>query len=388
MTRRRISLAWVFVLVLCGFSRQGIAADTAVPAGGEKRYAKTKEGQPPEPIMVAGDTGCWPNLKRCRDGALVVTGFNQPIEKVGAVEGDVDCWASEDEGQTWQRRTAPAVHDTPKTMRVNHAAGLANNGDLIVVSTGETLPFDMRFLQTWVSRSSDGGRSWSVDKNTFPSAAPDGLTLCPFGEILPGKDGCLHLYAYTVKYPDPKVPAQMPIFRSYIYRSQDDGKTWTEPVLLRVRGSKNKSMNEVGLFHLGGGKWLAAARMGPEYKDCMELFRSNDDAKTWPVHSPLTGELRHPANFLRLEDGRILLSYTNRTKEKGMGVEAATSSDEGKTWSAPIRLIDFELDGGYPSSLQRRDGQIVTAYYAAKIQGHDRCHLGVVIWDLERSLKP
>jgi hypothetical protein len=71
-----------------------------------------------------------------------------------------------------------------------------------------------------------------------------------------------------------------------------------------------------------------------------------------------------------------------------MGVEAATSSDEGKTWSAPLRLIDFEVEGGYPSSLQRRDGQILTAYYAAKIQGHDRCHLGVVIWDLERSSKP
>jgi hypothetical protein len=62
------------------------------------------------------------------------------------------------------------------------------------------------------------------------------------------------------------------------------------------------------------------------------------------------------------------------------------SSDEGKTWSDPARIIDWWGDGGYPSSVQLPDGQILTAYYAAKIEGHDRYHMGVVVWDPDRSL--
>ena len=55
------------------------------------------------------------------------------------------------------------------------------------------------------------------------------------------------------------------------------------------------------------------------------------------------------------------------------------SDDEGKTWCKPGRVVDWQGDGGYPSSVQLADGHVLTAYCAAKIEGHGRYHLGVGI---------
>ena len=74
----------------------------------------------------------------------------------------------------------------------------------------------------------------------------------------------------------------------------------------------------------------------------------------------------------------MLLTYGNRREPKG--VDVRLSSDEGATWSEPIRVVHFIGDGGYPSSVQLPDGQVLTAYYARAIEGHDRYHMGVVIW--------
>ena len=83
----------------------------------------------------------------------------------------------------------------------------------------------------------------------------------------------------------------------------------------------------------------------------------------------------------RLADGRLLLSYGCRVKDR-YGVLAKLSSDEGKTWGPPIRLVkSLESDCGYPSSVQRADGRIVTAYYAKRVENHERYHMGTAVWE-------
>ncbi len=61
------------------------------------------------------------------------------------------------------------------------------------------------------------------------------------------------------------------------------------------------------------------------------------------------------------------------------GGDVRFSNDSGLTWSAPLGVLDCGGDLGYPSSVQRSDGQIVTAYYASKIGGHRDYHMGIVI---------
>jgi hypothetical protein len=62
-------------------------------------------------------------------------------------------------------------------------------------------------------------------------------------------------------------------------------------------------------------------------------------------------------------------------------VLAKLSSDEGGTWNDPLRLVHaLDTDCGYPSSVQRADGRIVTAYYAKGVANHQLYHMGVALW--------
>src|SRR3954469_14939381 len=140
--------------------------------------AHAGETQPPAITrFVAIDNVCaWPNLTVLPDGTINTTIFGKPSH--GQMEGAAECWNSAD-GEFWVRRGVPAPND-PHTNRMNVAAGLAKNGDLLVLCSGWTdekqpqrpkqplLRDDI--LRSWICRSSDGGKTWSQIKEF---TAPD-----------------------------------------------------------------------------------------------------------------------------------------------------------------------------------------------------------------------
>jgi len=249
------------------------------------------------------------------------------------------------------------------------AAGVAANGDLIVISSGWSDPAGETrgtIMPPLVSRSADGGRTWTIDAGAFPEpwpetgkrpTSPEGR-LVPFGDILPGQDGTLRVAMYT------SGPGA-----TRVYGSSDDGRTWKDLGVV----NPDAVINEPALLHLGGGRWLLAARL-----DGLDLYASDDDGRSWTLQETLTGARQHPGHLLRLRDGSVLLSYGNRQEPRG--VDVRVSRDAGATWSAPRRVVGFAGDGGYPSSVQLADGCILTAYYARAIADHDRYHMGVVVW--------
>jgi hypothetical protein len=351
------------------------AADHAA-AGLTKRYVVDRTGKPPNPYVAIKDVTAWPNLTLLPDGTIVAALFNQPSH--GRVAGEVECWASSDRGKTWEKRGIPFPH-APDTNRMNHSCGLASSGDLVVIVSGwsdlplqgQTRMFEGPFragvLDPVVCRSSDGGRTWSADHQALPARCPDGGVAIPFGDIAAGADGQLRMVAYGAKG---IVGLEPGTEMAYLYRSPDDGRTWTDPVALTAPHLRN----ETAILHLGQGKWIAVAR----YHN-LALFRSDDDARSWEYGAEVTGTAELPGHLLRLRDGRILLTHGDRTEDRG--VEVRFSSDEGVTWSDPLRVVDFQGDGGYPSSVQLDDGQVLTAYYAQAIKGHQGYHMGVVTWD-------
>lgn len=336
------------------------------------RWAKTRDGQRPRQIVAISDVCAWPKLTQLSHGTIIATIFNKPCH--GTSEGDIECWASTDEGHHWQKRGTPAPHE-PNSNRIHVAVGLAADGSLVVLTSGWSNeygsgkvgpPFRSHVLKPWICRSSDEGRTWTIDKDSFPEVR------VPFGSIVVGQDGTLRAAASS--------GGAKTI--SYVYRSVDDGKTWGNAVPL----DSTRHRDETALFHLGGGRWLAAAR---QFNMGMGLYASTDDGKTWEYREEMTGSYQIPGHFCRLRDGGLLFAYGHRTANlKGVeGVDVKLSHDDGRHWSEPVRLLEFQGDGGYPCSVQLADGQILTAYYAQKTDGFGRYHMGVVVWDAGQSWK-
>jgi Neuraminidase (sialidase) len=334
-------------------------------------YLKDAEGQNP-PAFVAVDLVCaWPNLTPLDDVTILVVIHNKPSHL--REPSDVDCYASEDGGHTWSKRGTPGPRDNEFAARGNVAAGVAPNGDIVVVCSGWDDPTAEsnrgNVLPVMVSHSGDDGYTWKQRMDAFPGEWPEAAIrnnspqghLIPFGDILPGADGKLRVGMYSEN------PGG-----TQIYSSADNGITWDDPVPY----SDDAVIHEPSLLYLGKGRWLSAVRF-----DGLDLYVSEDDARTWVNQQTVSKPKAFPGHLLRLKSGKILLTYGNRNDPKG--IDMRLSADEGKTWSKPRRLVGFTDDGGYPSSVQLKNGEIVTCYYAKETDYHPDYHMGTVIWKEE-----
>lgn len=301
---------------------------------------------------VSGAT-VWPNLTRLPDGTLLLAGFDKPSH--GQVEGDVACWASTDEGRTWTHRGTLTEH-APNTVRMNQAVGLDADGNLIALVGGwtdEQQPgapkrnvFRDAILRPWVCQSDDGGRTWRVHEN-FPVDSL-GREMVAFGDIVVSDGGRLNASAYGTTYWDKPGP-----WMPYFLTSEDNGASW------QVRSKIADGLSETALLYLGGGEWLAAIR-----GKTTVLYRSTDDGLTWVDEGAVTEARQIPAHLLRLKDGRIVLTAGDRRAGQ-LGVRARISADKGKTWGETLDIAAMpESDGGYPASIERNDGTILTLFYA------------------------
>jgi len=315
---------------------------------------------------IAIDNVCaWPNLTWLPDGTIITTIFNQPCH--GLCEGDVECWASEDGGRVWRLRGTPAVHE-PGTNRMNVAAGLAANGDMIVLASGwsHRPPVGQSAghgapahpLLPWVCRSTDGGRSW---QHAGTLSAPAGQEhAIPFGDIIQLADGCLGVSLYAGG-------------GAFFYASADDGNSWQHRSTIRGDG-----LTETTLLTLPDGHVLACART--EGDQHLELFRSTDHGASWQQEQVLSQGSQHPAGLLNLPDGRVLLTYGDRRQDH-WGIEVRVSNDAGHSWNPPLRVVELEGgDLGYPATVPGHDETLVTAWYCHGVAAHQRYHMGVAIW--------
>lgn len=338
-----------------------------------------------EQLVAAKDVCAWPKLTLAGNGDVIAAIYNRPAH--GVLPGDVEIHASTDGGRTWAKRGTATRHEGD-TARFNHALGRASNGDLHVVSGGWSYhPRDekgaykkKKLLRPTASRSSDAGRTWTISEK-FPDGA-DGMTLVPFGNIETGADGALRVAAYSYNS-----TAKPRVDVCYTAVSRDNGSTWT---LGSVVGQP--AANETDVVHLGGGKWLAAARNLGRPNDrghSTDIYASDDDAKTWRLLATPTVANQIPADLLKLADGRVLMTYGDRRGPKFF-VGGRISADAGKTWSTPFVLAKglASSDSGYPSSVQLADGTIVTAYYASKSTLYAGYQLGVVRWRLQEGANP
>ncbi|CAN5172792.1 hypothetical protein BH10PLA2_BH10PLA2_38280 [soil metagenome] len=293
-----------------------------------------------------------------------------------------------------------------------------------------------------LARSLDGGMTWSIEHpakqgvligaakmrhGTLPTdvqeAEPTEVTE-PIAFTNPN-------FAMTCRMGDTNKGA------SRLYYSYDRGKTWKGPFKLPLLGQpgimartdylvdgpkscllfltaskKNEREGRVicAATNDGGKSWGLRSAIGPEPEgysimpstvrlspralvttirrldkkpSFLEAWSSKDDGKSWSLANGRiaeTGEGNPPA-LLRLQDGRLCITYGVRSAPYRMA--AKFSSDGGKTWSKEVvlRADGGGRDLGYPRSIQRPDGKVVTIYYFWDKQSGPERYIAATIWD-------
>jgi len=162
-------------------------------------------------------------------------------------------------------------------------------------------------------------------------------------------------------------------------RTSDGGKTWDFVSWIGPEPSGYAIMPST--VRLSDAGLLTAIRCRDGEPSWIDLYRSEDTGKTWTyLNRPAeTGE-GNPAAMIRLRDGRIALTYGVRANP--FGIRARLSSDSGVLWGPEIVLRDDGAgrDLGYPRTVQRPDGKIVTVYYYQDGVSPER-YIAATLWD-------
>ena len=169
--------------------------------------------------------------------------------------------------------------------------------------------------------------------------------------------------------------------RPLVVRTLDGGLTWKfeawigpEPAGFAIMPSS---------VRLDKNTLLTAVRHKEDPVNTIDVYRSTDNGASWVLlNKPAsTGKSSgNPPSLIQLNDGRLALTYGYR--DLPYGIRARLSADRGVTWGNEIvlRKEGAFWDVGYPRSVQRPDGKVVTVYYFADDRNKER-FIGATIWE-------
>jgi len=206
--------------------------------------------------------------------------------------------------------------------------------------------------------STDRGKTWKA-RQRLPIAGTEEGQFAHVGgrpSAIVRRDGMLLLFAHGSRCPkeEPSVPL--------IYASSNGGATWG--MLAEVVPQPRLPMAIMPYpILLEDDTLLMAVRRQYDFQNAYtQVYASEDHGRTWSLRSRVN-DWGAPANLIELKDGRLVCVYGYRRQP--YGVRASVSADQGRTWGPEmiLRRDGGSADLGYPRSLLREDGTIVTAYY-------------------------
>lgn len=304
---------------------------------------------------------------------------------------------SDDEGETW---SVPEVVPDFQ-MSGTECAGLTalSNGDVLLnqwqfrwlpLGLARTEPdqaqvtYPERFLDGWMKSPEHDVAAWrSVPAESLaPWARAGGRTLAHLSQDGGvsfrstaqidtggfsggyGMRGGVELPDGTILLPLNDVPHWEQIFG---VTSRDGGRTWSAPAL--IASEPGHAFEEPATALTPKGRLVMVLRDNSGARR-MHQVESFDLGQTWtkPKALPVAG---YPADLLVLKDGRLLMTYGWRFP--GFGVRAVVSDDDGETWDIDHTIIIRDdlpnKNLGYPATVQRQDGSLLTVYYGEDMTG-------------------
>ncbi|MFM2095835.1 MAG: hypothetical protein RIS70_2959 [Planctomycetota bacterium] len=346
------------------------------------------------PLGITNDYKPW--IVQLKSGELLVVAFcfgGVPSNKLAPGEPYLEravFWRSRDGGKTWSdREERPDIHGR------EFALSCLSDGTLIMPCHFLSNDAANKAGHTYskVFRSTDEGKTWTeqrVGPESFPDRAQTSTDWTAMELPDPDNPG-KRIVQLGVGMQEGKEKAPSHVF---LWRSRDSGATWDKSLVADTDGwidvdgffsqSTTYRTADGALLHpvrvdATGPHWKLPAASGVETRsgdqdDRTMLWKSTDAGRTWRRHRDggrfgSYGEM-YP-RFLKLQDGRLLLTFTVRSNAKDgfpLGLRALISDDDGESW-------DFEQDrivisdrnhgasgGGFGNTVQLQDGTLVSVY--------------------------
>ncbi len=303
-------------------------------------------------------------------GIIHTISFTKPAEHLLA--------RSLDGGETWKIERPRSLLPPPGIL-VGKVP--VEQGGKPVVNSSGGIPFTHKdFAMTIRTASMEDGPSrfyYSVDRGrnwkgpfAFPNLGTPGI-IARTSYVVEGTRECLVFL--TAAKPNHKEG------RPLCARTRDGGKTW-ELVGWIGPEPEGYAIQPSGLKQEGDRLLASFRRNNPSGSD-IPLYESRDNGKTWTELSQIAGKENgsNPPSMLRLQDGRICVTYGRRAAP--FGIRARISEDNGKSWGEEIilRADAGHRDLGYTRTVQRPDGKLVTVYYFNDRPDTER-YIAATVW--------
>lgn len=307
----------------------------------------------------------WPTVARLPDGRLAAVwsgGRRNHICPFGRLE--IAC--SSDEGSRW---SLPALlMDTPLDER---DGGILAWGEKVVVTTfNNTRAFQRECLAKWPDGRPHGeGELIRAYLETISDeeeaealgsfvAVGDGDRFSPFVKVpLTAPHGPVVGGGEELLYIGRAYPYGGGLREGIYCMSSADGRNWSEPVRAPDAPGGVFLCEPHGFLRRDGGVTVAArAKVGERLTLYFNRYENGKFGQWRP-----SGICGAPPHFLRLSDGRVVLTYGRR--EAPFGIRARVGGDDGPGEEIALTEDGESWDLGYPASAELKDGSVLTVWY-------------------------
>ena len=205
--------------------------------------------------------------------------------------------------------------------------------------------------------SLDGGISWGERTLLADSRGEDrkfDCWKCP--RISQLSDGRIGIICDVL--PDYESRETTRIAPSFLWWSDDDGETWSEPKATAIRGIVPDKVSETP-----GGALLTAAHYHKLDDRVLAPYRSEDGGKTWQETAPIfldegNNSAACEPSIVAMGDKTLVCYLRAGKRQSGL---KCFSKDDGRTWEGPYPTV-MPFVHGRPAAGVLKSGKVLVTY--------------------------